>query len=387
MATVTIQRRKKKDGSMSYPVYFVDPHTKKKKYHATFRTLKEAQLATHTLRDIIDKGSLPEPRHKARGLTCGEIGSLCLSTWRERFASGELRPATLEGYVNHLQGLLRFKRIEILPDGLTVTHPPLHGLKIAMLTSDIVNSLRADIAAESSAVTSNRRLFILKVLCARALKEGEIAKDPTIGISYLSEKQHHRTAFLSPAELNSLLACAEESLSGYLIPAILMGAEHGASLQEILSLKWTDIDFDFDGEGYITFYRTKNNRRRTMRLMPRTREALLRWRERLIAHLRESPKNGHVCCHLDGRPIKSLKSAWGNARNKAGLKDFHFHDLRHTFCSSIIMAGGDIKMASEMIGHADIKMTSRYSHLTQLAKSGMQVQLANYYGDSTSQNP
>ena len=93
-----------------------------------------------------------------------------------------------------------------------------------------------------------------------------------------------------------------------------------------------------------------------------------------------------MCSRLDGRPVKSLKKAWENARAKAGLKDFHFHDLRHTFCSSIIMAGGDIKMASEMIGHADIKMTSRYSHLTQLAKSVMQTRLANYYGNSASQN-
>lgn len=91
----------------------------------------------------------------------------------------------------------------------------------------------------------------------RALKEREIAKDPTCGIKYLSEKLHHRTAFLSPAELDNLLACAEKSPSGYLVPAILMGAEHGASLQEILSLKCTDVDFDFEGEGYITFYRTK----------------------------------------------------------------------------------------------------------------------------------
>lgn len=386
MATVTIQRRKKKDGSMSYPVYFVDPHTKKKKYHATFRTLKEAQLATHTLRDVIDKGSLPEPRHKARGLTCGEIGNLCLSTWRERTASGEIRPATLEGYVNHLNALLRFKRTETLPDGTVRTHLPLRDFKIALLTPDIINNLRSCMATETSALTSNRRLFILKVLCTRAIKEGEIANNPAEKITYLSEKQHHRTVFLTPVELDRLLACAEKSQAGYLVSAILMGAEHGASAQEVLSLKWSDIDFDFDGDGRITFYRTKNDRLRTMRLMPRTREALLRWSEQLVTHLGELPKNGQVCCHLDGRPIKSLKSAWGNARTKAGLKHFHFHDLRHTFCSSIILAGGDIKMASEMIGHADIKMTNRYSHLTQLAQVGMQARLARYYANTSQES-
>jgi len=72
---------------------------------------------------------------------------------------------------------------------------------------------------------------------------------------------------------------------------------------------------------------------------------------------------------------------------EAALGDFHFHDLRHTFCSSILMAGGDLKMACEMIGHADIKMTSRYAHLTQLAHTTMQARLASYYGDASNRHP
>lgn len=47
MATVTIQRRKKQDGSIAYTVYFVDPYTGKKKYHATFRTLKDVPRLAH----------------------------------------------------------------------------------------------------------------------------------------------------------------------------------------------------------------------------------------------------------------------------------------------------------------------------------------------------
>ena len=179
--------------------------------------------------------------------------------------------------------------------------------------------------------------------------------------------------------------------AGYLETAILLGAEHGASLQEIFSLKWSDIDFAFDGDGSITFFRTKNSRRRSMRLMPRTREALLHWRERLQVGL---AKRGilwnvslPVICNWKGESLASIKHAWERVRAEAGLGDFHFHDLRHTFCSSILMAGGDLKMACEMIGHADIKMTSRYSHLTQLAQTNMQARLASYYGNTPSQNP
>lgn len=383
MATVTIQRRKKKDGTTSYPVYFVDPFTGKKKYHATFRTLKDAQLATHTLRDVIDKGSAPEVRRKARGLTLGEIGELCRATWREREAGEELRPATLKGYLDHLNGLLRFERAEILPNGETVTHPPLQTLRVAQLTPEMVKSVRMGMAAKISAVTANRRIFILKELCARALKDGEIARNPCADIGYLSEKKHQRTSFLAPAELDRLLLHAGTSRTGYLEAAILMGAEHGASLQEILSLKWADIDFQYEESGSITFFRTKNERRRTMLLMPRTRKALLQWREKLIIMRRKrgmpEALSGYVCCRLNGAKVSGLKHSWENVKQAAGVEDFHFHDLRHTFCSSIIMAGGDIKTASEMIGHADIRMTNRYTHLSQLAYQNMQTKLAKFY--------
>jgi len=386
MATVTIQRRKKQNGSTAYPVYFVDPYTGKKKYHATFRTLKDAQGATHTLREIIDKGTAPETRRKARALTLGVIGEMCKLTWKERAAGGEIRDTTLEGYLNHLKGLLRFERVEIMLDGAKLIHAPLANQRVAMLTPDIIKRIRGSIAATISAVTANRRLFILKELCARALKEGEIAQNPSLGVSYLSEKKHQRTSFLTPDKLDILLQHAANNRAGYLKVAILLGAEHGASLQEITSLKWSDIDFNFDGTGSISFFRTKNGRRRTMRLMPRTRDALLLWHKRLLDEQigNKEELTGNVCCRLNCTPIRNIKHSWETARAEAKLTDFHFHDLRHTYCSSIIMAGGDIKTACDMIGHSDIKMTYRYTHLTQLAHDNMQAKLAAYYSGERS---
>jgi site-specific recombinase XerC len=53
------------------------------------------------------------------------------------------------------------------------------------------------------------------------------------------------------------------------------------------------------------------------------------------------------------------------------------HDLRHTFCSNLVLSGADLKDVKEMIGHADIGMTDRYSHLTAQHKLLMQRQLTN----------
>ncbi len=173
----------------------------------------------------------------------------------------------------------------------------------------------------------------------------------------------------------------------FYLPAIIyLGAEHGASKQEILSLKWEDINFDFkDGIGLIRFFRTKNTKERTELLMPRTREALINWKEHLewkrhrISVSEEEIKSDHVFCRIDGTPLKRFDKAWHASLKIAGIKDFHFHDLRHTFCSNLILSGSDLKDAKDMIGHADLSMTDRYSHLTNAHKFARQGYLADYY--------
>ena len=86
-----------------------------------------------------------------------------------------------------------------------------------------------------------------------------------------------------------------------------------------------------------------------------------------------------VFSHSDGSPIKCFNRAWWAALEVASIKDFHFHDLRHCFCSSILLSGGSLKDAKEMIGHSDISMTDRYSHLTLEHKLLKQQQLSDYY--------
>ena len=85
---------------------------------------------------------------------------------------------------------------------------------------------------------------------------------------------------------------------------------------------------------------------------------------------------------LDGTPLKRFDKAWRRTCALAGFNNLHFHDLRHTFCSNLILAGSDLKAVKEMIGHSDIAMTDRYSHLTLTHKRLLQGMLAEHYSNN-----
>jgi len=60
-----------------------------------------------------------------------------------------------------------------------------------------------------------------------------------------------------------------------------------------------------------------------------------------------------------------VKTAFRAACDNAGVEDFRFHDLRHTFASQLILKGGTLKDVQELLGHKTMTMTLRYAHLTQ----------------------
>jgi integrase len=63
-------------------------------------------------------------------------------------------------------------------------------------------------------------------------------------------------------------------------------------------------------------------------------------------------------------PTGSVRTAFENAVETAKIEDFHFHDLRHTFASRYVMAGGSLPALQQILGHAALTMTMRYSHLS-----------------------
>jgi len=74
-----------------------------------------------------------------------------------------------------------------------------------------------------------------------------------------------------------------------------------------------------------------------------------------------------------------FEDAWRVARDKAGIKDFRFHDLRHTFASFMAMDGRTTAEIAGALGHKTLAMVKRYSHLsdthvqTAMEQTGLKV--------------
>jgi integrase len=122
---------------------------------------------------------------------------------------------------------------------------------------------------------------------------------------------------------------------------------------EILGLKWQDIDF---GAKTIAVHRTKNNEPRVIPV-----------NQTLYDGLHQLPRRLHtpyVFCHESGERYDELKRSFKSACRTAGITDFRFHDLRHTFASHLAMNGFNLKSLQYLLGHKDIRMTLRYAHLS-----------------------
>lgn len=204
-----------------------------------------------------------------------------------------------------------------------------------------------------SNATINRELSCLKRMFNLAIKWGDAKRNPVNDVDFLEEPPG-RTRFLSTEEAKTLLECS----SPHLMPIVMTALNTGMRLGEILPLTWTQVHIDSVIEPYIELSETKNNRKRFIPLNDD------------MVGLMKGLKNDsrHVFLGTRGEPLKSVKMPFETALKRAGIKDFRFHDLRHTFASHYVMNGGDLLALKEILGHSSLKMVERYSHLASAHK-------------------
>lgn len=145
----------------------------------------------------------------------------------------------------------------------------------------------------------------------------------------------------------------------YFKPMVLVSLGTGVRWGELTSLTWGDIDL-VRRTLYVRAAAAKSGKPRTIPLNHEVFVTLEAWRKQVTAD-----STALVFAGREGEKMVHAKRSWATVTKAAGLTDFHWHDLRHSFASKLVQAGVDLNMVRELMGHADLKMTLRYSHLRQ----------------------
>jgi integrase len=245
--------------------------------------------------------------------------------------------------------------------------------------------------------TVNDYVTLLRVVLSKAVawkKETGLQAHPMGKVKMLQADKTGRIRYLSPGEetrLRNALAVRDEQRRirraranewrrerGYpewpvdnpdhLAPIVRLALNTGLRKGEIFNLKWSDVDLS----GAQITVRGEGAKSGQTRYLPLNTEAvgvLTTWRQ-------GRANDDYVFTGREqGEPLDDIKKAWTPLLKAARIQGFRFHDLRHTFASKLVMAGVDLNTVRELLGHSDIKMTLRYSHLAPEHKAAAVAKL------------
>lgn len=196
--------------------------------------------------------------------------------------------------------------------------------------------------------TVNRDLTSLKKLLNIAVANRKIKDNPMRFVKMLPEPAS-RIRFLSDEEKRKLLAAAAQNKR--LTAIVLIGLLTGWRKGQILGVRKADLDFINKA---VTIKKSKQSPPRTVPV------SLMAWA--IFVRLAENVED-YLFVNRDGNQLGDFKDSWWEALSEAGIKDFHFHDLRHTFATGMITSGAQDLTVQEALGHAHMKTTAIYAHI------------------------
>ncbi len=224
-------------------------------------------------------------------------------------------------------------------------HPYLGSLTLNQINGDVIWSVvQGELKKGNKAATVNRYLATIRNLLRTARDEWQWL-DHIPKVRLLSGEVE-RDRWLTKEEADRLIAVCPPHLAALVKFALATGCR----AREILGLEWSRVDLDRQ-TAWIN--QTKNG---TPRGVPLNAGAISVLREQVGKHSR-------YCFTFAGEPIRYnvSNSAWHTALAKAGLEDFRFHDLRHTWASWHRQSGTSCDELKELGGWKTRSMVDRYA--------------------------
>ena len=289
----------------------------------------------------IRQSSRSERREDAEAL----LAKIRLEAYREFHFGVKRQRSWQEAVVRYLEVKARLRSYRDVVRICRNLHSYLGRLMLDQINGDVVWSIiQGETKKGNKPATVNRYLATLRSLLRMARDEWQwIDSVPKVR---LLPGEVERDRWLTKDEADGLVGACPPHLAAIVRFALATGCR----AREILGLEWSRVDVD---RKTAWLNQTKNG---TPRGVPLNQDA--------VAVLREQAgKHPQYCFTFRGEPIKANVSstAWFAAVARAGLADFRFHDLRHTWASWHRQAGTSCDELKELGGWKTRSMVDRYA--------------------------
>ena len=207
--------------------------------------------------------------------------------------------------------------------------------------------------------TANRSVDVLSRLFAMGEAWGLIPEGANPCRYVVKYRERPRERFLTDEELRRLGRVLREAkdeggASMYAVAAIRLLLLTGCRRNEILTLRWADVDLD-GGELRLADSKTGA---RSVCLPPAA--------VKVLADLPRVRGNQWVIVgRKRGTHMRDLSDAWETVRKRADLEGVRLHDLRHTYASRALALGESLPVIGKLLGHTQVETTARYAHLAR----------------------
>jgi integrase len=199
-----------------------------------------------------------------------------------------------------------------------------------------------------SPATVNRVLAVVRAILVKAEREWEwIEKAPAVR---MRKEPKGRTRWLTTEQLQNLLT----ALPSHLKPICYFSVVTGRRRAEVLGLKWENVDME-RRHAWVSADSTKSGRAGSIPLNDMAMSIL---KELLGKH----PE--YVFTYRGERIKECSTKAWRNALKAAGIENFRWHDLRHTYASWHVQNGTSLQELQQLGGWRSFNMVLRYAHLS-----------------------
>jgi len=229
--------------------------------------------------------------------------------------------------------------------------------RIHSITYSAVDSYRLKRLSEGLSIASvNRELALLRSIFNFAKQEWIITRTPfEMGeplICLADETKRTRTLSRDEEE-RLLMAFSDDTPRSHLRSLVIASLDTGARRNELLTLRWSDVDLT-SGVTTLRAFNTKTARQRQLPISDRLRDELQR-----IETESEPDSDTPVfnAC--------SLQKHFQAALRIAGINDFRWRDMRHSFASRLASSGLPMSELASLLGHSQLQTTLRYANPTE----------------------